>query len=92
MSNIYNTTNQITTLKKHVNANHSIITKIFEDEVNSPLKGDLRNTLLKKDQINLAVQLSIFFATKEPSQKYHMQQKMSFKDMGFFIIKNNMLM
>ncbi len=48
MSNIYNTTNQITTLKKHVNANHSIITKIFEDEVNSPLKGEFEKHLAKK--------------------------------------------
>jgi hypothetical protein len=28
---LYNTTNGITTLKKHVNANHSIIAKMFEE-------------------------------------------------------------
>jgi hypothetical protein len=45
---LYNTTNIITTLKKHVNANHSIIAKMFEEEVNSPLKGKVDKQLAKK--------------------------------------------
>ncbi len=36
---LYNTTNGITTLKKHVNTNHSIIEMFFEEAINSPLKG-----------------------------------------------------
>jgi hypothetical protein len=36
---MYNIINGITTLKKHVNENHSIIVKMFEEEVNNPLKG-----------------------------------------------------
>jgi hypothetical protein len=32
---LYNTTNGITTLKKHVNANHFIIAKMFEKEMKS---------------------------------------------------------
>jgi hypothetical protein len=40
--------NGITTLKKHVNANHSIITKMFEEKVNNPLKGEVDNQPTKK--------------------------------------------
>ncbi len=35
---IYNMTNGITTLKKHVDANHSIIAKMFEEEIENPLR------------------------------------------------------
>jgi hypothetical protein len=43
------------TLKKHVNVNHSIITKMFEEEVNNPLKREVERQLAKKNQINLAM-------------------------------------
>ncbi len=42
-----------------MNVDHYIKAKMFEEEVNSPLKGE-------EDQIHLVVQLSIFFATKNP--------------------------
>jgi hypothetical protein len=45
---LYNTTNVITTLKKHVNANHSIIVKMFEEEVNRSLKGEVEKQPTKK--------------------------------------------
>ncbi len=35
---IYNTMNGITRLKKHVDANHSIIAKMFEEVVKNPLR------------------------------------------------------
>jgi hypothetical protein len=45
---MYNTINGTTTLRKHVNADHSIIVKMFEDEINSPLKGEVERQLVKK--------------------------------------------
>ncbi len=45
---IYNTTNGITTLKKHVNANHYIIEKMFEEEVNNPLRKEVDRQPTKK--------------------------------------------
>jgi hypothetical protein len=45
---IHNTTNGIIILKNHVNANHSIIVKIFEEELNTPLKGKMEKQLAKK--------------------------------------------
>jgi hypothetical protein len=38
---LYNITNGITTLKKHVNANHFIIAKMFEKEVKNPLRKEV---------------------------------------------------
>jgi hypothetical protein len=43
-----------------VNANHSIIAKVFEEEVNSPLKGKVEKQLGKKGQIHVGVQLLNF--------------------------------
>jgi hypothetical protein len=40
---IYNTTNGITTLKKHVNPNHYIIAKMFEEKIKIPLKGGIKS-------------------------------------------------
>jgi hypothetical protein len=50
---IYNTTNGITTLKKHVNSNHYTIAKLFEGKINIPLKGGIRRQPTKKISIFL---------------------------------------
>jgi hypothetical protein len=42
---VYNTTNGITTLKKHVNANQIIIAKMFKGEVNTIVPRQLRHKL-----------------------------------------------
>jgi hypothetical protein len=52
---IYNMTNGITTLKKHINANHFIIAKLFEEAINSPLKEKRKDNLPKKDKIHLVM-------------------------------------
>jgi hypothetical protein len=48
---LYNTTNGITSLKKHVKVNYFIIAKMFENETSNPLKGKLEKQLAKRDQI-----------------------------------------
>jgi hypothetical protein len=45
---LYNTTNGKITLKTHMSINHSIIAKMFEKKVNSPLKGEVKKLLAKK--------------------------------------------
>jgi hypothetical protein len=44
----YYKTYGITTLKKHGDANHTIIVKKFEEEVNGPLKRTFEKQLAKK--------------------------------------------
>jgi hypothetical protein len=45
---IYNKTNGIITLKKHVNVNDSIIAKMFEEETNNLVIGKVEKQLVKK--------------------------------------------
>jgi hypothetical protein len=63
---LYNTTNKITTLKKHVNVNHSIIAKMFEEELNSPLKRKLEKQLSKKRSNPCGNAIVKFLAIKYP--------------------------
>jgi hypothetical protein len=46
---LYNTTNGITTLKKHVSTNYSILGKMFVEEMNSPFKKKKGKTTNKKE-------------------------------------------
>ncbi len=66
---IYNTTNGITTLKKHVNTNDSIIAKMFEEEINNLMRGEVEKQLAKKIQIHLTMQLLIFLLPKNLSKR-----------------------
>jgi hypothetical protein len=57
--------NGITSLKKHVNANHFIIENLFEEEINNPLRGKVERQPAKK--IHLAMQLLTFLLLKNLS-------------------------
>jgi hypothetical protein len=64
---INNTTNNIITLRKHVNSNHcNIFLKI--EKVNYPLKENEKN-LLKRNQIFLLTPSRFFLVAKEPFKK-----------------------
>jgi hypothetical protein len=65
---IYNTTNGIAPLRKHVNSNHSNIFLKFEEEINYPLKEDERQPSKKILNISFNSIFS-FFATKEHFKK-----------------------
>jgi hypothetical protein len=88
---IYNTTNGITTLKKHMNASHYSTAKMFEKEVNNQLKGKVKKQLAKKqNQIHIIVQLSNFcYQITFPKGSY--VAKMFLENTGLLIIKNKLL-
>jgi hypothetical protein len=48
---IYYKTYGITALKKHVDANHSIIVKKFEEEINNEIIGNVEKNLQRKGQM-----------------------------------------
>ncbi len=52
-----------------MNVNHSIITKMFEEEMESPLKGKMEKQPTKIEQIHLAIQLSYFLSSNILSRK-----------------------
>jgi hypothetical protein len=69
---LYNTTNGITTLQKHANANHFIIAKLFEEAINSPLKGKVERKLAQKISSPSSNVIVNFFVAKNPFQKDYM--------------------
>ncbi len=59
--------NGITSLKKHVDVEHIVIAKLFEEEVNSLLKGRKENQPTKKRTIMSSESISkFFFLSKTP--------------------------
>jgi len=65
---IYNTTNGIAPLRKHVNLNHCNILKQFEKEVNFPLREDEKHLSKKKPNIS-SNSISSFFCCKRTFQE-----------------------
>lgn len=66
---LYNIINGITTLKKHVFENRFNIAKMFEEDVNNVVRGELVRQLAKKRfQLSSNV-ISNFFAQKDPFKK-----------------------
>jgi hypothetical protein len=50
-----------------VNANHFIIAKVFEEEINSPLIGKVKKQLPKQRSIQSSNIIINFFVAKKPS-------------------------
>jgi hypothetical protein len=72
-----------------VNANHSIIAKLFEEEINNPLRGKVGKQLAKK-QNPFGNAIVNFFVVKEPFYNDDMQQKLFLADMCLLIVKNHL--
>jgi len=54
----------ITALKKHVDANHAMLAKKIEEEINSPLRNVLEKQLAKKRPNVSSFETSKFFGAK----------------------------
>ncbi len=90
---LYNTTNIIITLQKHVNANCSLIAKMFEEEVNRSLKGEMEKQPTKKRLNPYGSAIVNFFVAKYPFQDH--QKKLSscnhsiYDYLPLFVVYNN---
>ncbi len=60
-----------------MNANHFIIAKIFEEEVNNPLKGEFEKHLAKKRSNPFGSAIVNFFAIKRLPQKSYATENVS---------------
>jgi hypothetical protein len=87
---IYNTTNGITTLKKHVNSDHCNIFFKFEKKVNCPSRIEDLKQLSNKGPNIFSNSISNFVLEKNLSRKIDVQQKQFLKDLGLLIIKNHL--
>jgi hypothetical protein len=88
---IYNITNGITSLENHVNVNHFMIAKFFEEEVNSPLKGKMEKYFTIK-QSNPSDNVIIFFYQRSFLERSYATTKKVLEDMGLLIVKNRLPM
>ncbi len=83
----YYKTNGITFLRNHVDANHIIIAKMFEKEVNSLLKGREERQL---KVIIFGGSIFKFFSIKNSFKKEDVSWKEFLEDLGLSIVKNNL--
>jgi hypothetical protein len=81
---ICNTTNGITTLKRHVNSDHCSIYKKIEKKVNCPLRVEDEKQLSKKRPNIFSNSISNFIFGKEPFKKNKCITKTKFERLGSF--------
>ncbi len=82
--NFYYKTNGITFLKKHVDAKHTVIAKMFQKEINFLLKGRKERQLAKKRAIMFSGSNSKFFPLKNSFKKEDVSSKKIFRRLGSF--------
>ncbi len=75
----YYKTYVIIVLKKKIDANHSIIVKFFEEEMNNETIRIVERQLAKKRPNVPTSAISFFFVVKEPFKKDDVQQKRLFE-------------
>jgi hypothetical protein len=73
-----------------VDANHTLIAKMFEKKVNFLLKGRKERQLAKRELLCLVGQFLIFFSIKDFFKKEDAPQKEFLEDLGLLIIKNTL--
>ncbi len=62
-------------MKKHVDVDHAIVAKKFEEKVNSPLRNVLTRQLVKKKPNVFNCEILELFGAKDPFKKDVVQQK-----------------
>lgn len=81
---LYNTTNGITALKKHVYVDHYVIAKKFEEEMGSPLRGKKEKQLaLKIPNIFISFIFNFFLLLMNLSKNMMCSRNKIWKIWGF---------
>jgi hypothetical protein len=82
--------NGIIVLKKHMDANHGIIVKKFEEEVNNNFKSQLESQLAKKRFVVNSSMISNFFRAINPYKKDNVHEKDFVENFNLLVIKNHL--
>jgi hypothetical protein len=77
-------------LKKHVDANHNLIARNFEEEVNNNKKNLLQKQLAKKGAIITNNEISKFFGAIDPYKNNNVHQKKVLKNLGIFVLNSHL--
>ncbi len=86
----YYKTNGITCLKNHVDVNHVVLYKKFEDVVNNFLKGSVERQLAKKCPSIYGSSISNLFVAKNPYKQSNVEWQHFLEDLGLLVVKNNL--
>jgi DNA mismatch repair ATPase MutL len=89
---IYNICNGIIISRKHVISYHLKIAKLFKEEVNNPIRENLKKQLVKKRHNLSSVAICNLFVTKNPFKKDDVQYKEFVEDLVLLIVKNRLPM
>jgi hypothetical protein len=83
--------NEITTLKKHIDGDHYLIARKFEEKVNNNAKSlmELKPTYKEEVYSYCTCEIFKFFGAIYPYQKKNIHQKDFLENLGFFIVKNH---
>jgi hypothetical protein len=73
-----------------VDVEHTIIAKMFEEEVDSLLKGSAERQLAKKRVIISGESISKFFYVKDSFKRENVPHKEFLEDLGLLIVKKNL--
>ncbi len=82
--------NRIIVLKKHMDANHGLIVKKIEEEMNNNFKSPLKSQLAKKRFVMNASVISNFLGAINPYKKDNVHQKDFVENLGLLVIKNHL--
>jgi hypothetical protein len=84
-------TNQIISLRQHGDVDHVIVTKRFEEEMNSLMKEIYERKLVQNKPDVFGGFISKIFVIKDSFKKDDVQHKEFLEDFGLLIVKNNLL-
>ncbi len=73
-----------------MDVDHVLIVKIFEEEINGPIKETFEKQPTKKRPNVSNNVISKFFIIKDHFKNYDVQQKDFLKDLGLLIVKNQL--
>ncbi len=73
-----------------MDVDHSFIAQIFEEELNSLLRGTKEKRPSKKIMNPSGGSISNFFLVKDTLKKKDVSQKEFLEDLGLLIVKNNL--
>ncbi len=83
--------NEIISLKQHGDVDHVIVTKRFEEEMNSLMKEINERKLVKNKSNVFGGFISKKFVIKDSFKKDDVQHKEFLEDFGHLIVKHNLL-
>jgi hypothetical protein len=82
--------NGVIALKKHVDANHAMLAKNIEEEINFPLKDVLEKKPAKKKPNVFSFETSKFFGAKDHFKTNVMTQFFFWQDLALLVVKNHL--